>query len=117
MAFKVNIEKRPTTDLGGTWITIEDPSGVEAQIWLELGFKCRYWQVTLNGDMMELIYSDPHLLDNPVPTRSGFPILFPFPNRIRDCRFVWAGKQYQLPLNDPAKKSAIHCFACRHPWK
>ena len=30
------------------------------------------------------------------PTRSGFPILFPFPNRIRDGKFDWQGNTYQL---------------------
>ena len=44
-------------------------------------------------------------------------MLFPFPNRIRDGRFTWDGRTYQLPLNDPAKKNAIHGFACRHPWR
>jgi galactose mutarotase-like enzyme len=34
-----------------------------------------------------------------------------------DGRFTWDGQEYQLPLNDPAKKNAIHGFACRHPWR
>ncbi len=44
-------------------------------------------------------------------------MLFPFPNRIRDGRFIWDGHAYQLPLNDPAKKNTIHGFACHHPWR
>ncbi|MGH7223305.1 MAG: aldose 1-epimerase, partial [Gemmataceae bacterium] len=32
-------------------------------------------------------------------------------------RFTWNGRDYQLPQNDPAKKNAIHGFACRHPWR
>lgn len=117
MAFKVHIDKRPAAGLDGTWITIEEPDGPSAEIWLELGFNCISWQVPWNGQRLELLYADPHLRDNPVPTRSGFPILFPFPNRIRDGHFTWNGTAYQLPLNDPAKKNAIHGFACRRPWK
>src|SRR5215813_5149846 len=45
------------------------------------------------------------------------PILFPFPNRIRDGRFTWEGKEFHLPLNDPAKKNAIHGFACQRVWR
>jgi aldose 1-epimerase len=44
-------------------------------------------------------------------------VLFPFPNRLRDGRFTWEGRQYQLPLNDPAARNAIHGFACRRPWR
>src|SRR5262249_30311716 len=45
------------------------------------------------------------------------PVLFPFPNRIRDGRFTWAGKEHTLPQNDSAQKNAIHGFACRHAWR
>ena len=51
------------------------------------------------------------------PTRSGTPILFPFPNRIRDGRFSWDGKEYQLPLLDSTGGHAIHGFVCRRPWQ
>jgi aldose 1-epimerase len=44
-------------------------------------------------------------------------VLFPFPNRIRDGRFTWDGREYRLPPNDPAMKNAIHGFACRRPWR
>ncbi len=44
-------------------------------------------------------------------------MLFPFPNRIRDGRFTWQGRDYALPCNDPAQKNAIHGFACRVPWR
>jgi len=52
-----------------------------------------------------------------VPTRSGVPLLFPFPNRIRGGRFRANGKEYQLPLNDSTKQNAIHGFAPRRPWR
>ncbi len=78
-----------------------------------LGFNCYRWHVP-EGD---LLYAQPAFFEDGKPTRSGVPILFPFPNRIRDGRFTWAGREYQLPLNDPAGKNAIHGFACRNAWQ
>jgi aldose 1-epimerase len=83
-----------------------------AEVLPALGFNCVRWRI---GDR-DLLYCPP--LDELAerPTRGGIPILFPFPNRIRDGRFTWAGKEHQLPLNDPAKKNAIHGFTPREPW-
>jgi aldose 1-epimerase len=64
-----------------------------------------------------LLYAEPQLSGRSKPTRSGIPILFPFPNRIRAGRFRWHGKDYQLPLNDSSGANAIHGFACRKPWR
>ncbi len=36
--------------------------------------------------------------------------LIPFPNRIKDGKYVFAGKNYQLPINHPAENHAIHGF-------
>jgi aldose 1-epimerase len=53
--------------------------------------------------------------DNPrSPGRNGTPVLFPFPNRIRDGRFSFAGKSYQLPANNGP--NAIHGFAIDADW-
>ena len=60
---------------------------------------------------------DPAVFSNGRPTRSGVPVLFPFPNRIRDGKFYWQGRLYSLPLNDSTAKNAIHGFACRKPWR
>src|SRR5438034_969248 len=78
---------------------------------------CVSCQVQRAGPALDLLYADPDLFHNGRPTRSGIPILFPFPNRIRDGRYSWDGKSYQLPLNDPTRLNAIHGFACRHPWR
>jgi aldose 1-epimerase len=78
-----------------------------------LGCNCIRWQV----GSRDLLYSPP--LDELAerPTRGGIPILFPFPNRIRDGHFVWDGHSYQLPKNDSAKQNAIHGFSPRAPWR
>lgn len=89
--------------------------GEQAEIDPEKGFNCFRWAV--QQGTIELLYADPQFLEGSSPTRTGIPILVPFPNRIRDGKFTWQGKEYHLPLNDPAKKNAIHGFACRRPWR
>jgi aldose 1-epimerase len=83
-----------------------------AEILRGLGFNCVRWQV---GDR-DLLYSPPPDELAERPTRGGIPVLFPFPNRIRDGRFTWDGHEYELAKNDPAKKNAIHGFTPREPW-
>src|SRR5262249_30607998 len=78
---------------------------------------CYQWQAARQEHHLDLLYADPQLFQNSSPTRSGIPILFPFPNRIREGRFTWDSKTYQLPLNDSVKQNAIHGFACRRAWR
>ena len=105
------------TGLDPTLYVLEDGAGGVAEVWPALGFNCVRWRAVRAGEALELLYSDPALFQGARPTRSGIPVLFPFPNRIRDGRFSFAGQSYQLPLNDPAQKNAIHGFACRKPWR
>lgn len=92
-------------------------SGATAEVWPAGGFNCYRWQVRPRGQPLELLYAAADLFRGGKPTRSGIPVLFPFPNRIRDGRCTWEGREYQLPLDDPAGKNAIHGFAVRHPWR
>jgi aldose 1-epimerase len=118
MAFSVHARTQPDVrGLDPTVYVLEDGAGEQAEVWPALGFNCFRWQVQRGGQSLELLYQAPDLFQNGRPTRSGIPVLFPFPNRIRDGRFTWDGRPYQLPLDDPAKKNAIHGFACRHPWR
>ncbi|MFN4259279.1 MAG: aldose 1-epimerase [Gemmataceae bacterium] len=118
MSFTIQTEKKAVAQLDGTIYVLEDAaSGARAEIWPALGFNCFRWQAPWQGQAVDLLYADPELFHNPVPTRSGIPILFPFPNRIRAGQFTWQGKDFTLPINDPAKANAIHGFACRHPWR
>lgn len=117
MAFQVFTERRPTsTELDGS-VHVLTGGGGRAEVWPALGFNCYRWQRSVAGAPLDLLYADPRLFDGASPTRSGVPILFPFPNRIREGRFVWAGREYQLPCNDSTKKNAIHGFPCRKPWR
>jgi aldose 1-epimerase len=96
--------KEPTV-----WI-LEDDAGNRLDVWPALGFNAFRW--TASG--VDLLDCDPAFFQIQKPTRSGFPILFPFPNRIRDGRYTHRGRAYQLPLNSGA--NAIHGFALNEPW-
>jgi len=119
MAYEVRSETRPNSvGLDCTiFVLLDAARGAAVEVWPALGFNCYHWQTTRQGRSLDLLYADPQLFSGGRPTRSGIPILFPFPNRIRDGRFSWQGKTYQLPTNDPAGKNAIHGFACRKPWR
>ena len=119
MSYGITIEQRDNRQgLDKNVFVLSDATGKSrAEVWPALGFNCFRWQTTISGRPVEVLYTDPQLFENGRPTRCGVPILFPFPNRIRDGRFTWEGKTYQLPLEDSTKKNAIHGFACRKPWR
>jgi aldose 1-epimerase len=80
------------------------------------GFQWYRWAVQ-GKQPLELLYAVPNYFQEPRATRSGNPILFPFPNRIRGAQFIWAGKEYSLPPTDATGKHAIHGFVWRHPFR
>jgi aldose 1-epimerase len=51
------------------------------------------------------------------PHRGGIPILFPWPGRIAGARFTFQGREYRLPVNEPAYGNAIHGFACERAFR
>ena len=98
---------------------LSDSDGhVRAEVWPAHGFNCLKWQRRMDdGSWRDILYTAPDWETNPVPTRSGHPILFPFPNRIAGGKFEFEGREYQLPLNDSTKQNAIHGFTPRNPWR
>ena len=109
MPFAVHTRTQPgVTGRDATIFILDDGAGGRAEVWPALGFNCFHWEAVRDGRTLDLLYADPALFGDGRPTRSGIPILFPFPNRIRDGRFTWDGKEYQLPLNDPSAQE-------RHP--
>jgi aldose 1-epimerase len=125
MTFQVRTEVRPAQDRDGTLYILEDTTlGCGAEVWPALGGNCFRWYVEPaaaltgpSGRRVELLYADPQLFAGGKPTRSGIPVLFPFPNRVRAGRFTWDGRTYELPKNDPTAANAIHGFACRTAWR
>jgi aldose 1-epimerase len=119
MGFAVTTRDATAGDRSGTVYVLADDAGTcRAEVWPFLGFNCLRWQVrNLDGTWGDLLHAAPDWETNPVPTRSGHPVLFPFPNRLRDGRFTFQGKAYQLPLNEATGKHAIHGFTPRNPWR
>jgi aldose 1-epimerase len=117
MGFRVTTREATAGDRAGTVYTLTDDAMCQAEVWPFFGFNCLRWQVrTPVGEFGDLLYVAPDWEQNPVPTRSGHPILFPFPNRMEGGRFAFRGKMYQLPLNESSGKHAIHGFTPRNPW-
>lgn len=112
MAFRIQPQQQENQHT----FLLADDAGNGLEIWPAQGFNAYRWFVE-HGGRQELFYFNPNLFQEQRPTRNGNPILFPFPNRIRDGKFSWDGKSYELAINDPAKKNAIHGFACRYPWR
>ena len=104
------------TDRAGerTGTVYELSSGsARAEVWPFAGFNCLKWQI----DGRDILYSAPDWESNPVPTRSGHPILFPFPNRLAHGKLSSNGVEYQLPLTEATKTHAIHGFTPRSAWR
>lgn len=93
----------------------DDSSGASASILPSYGFNLFDLRLPVGGKVEPVVVSDPTFDENPSkPARSGFPILFPFPGRIRDARFEFEGKTYELVPNKAPH--AIHGFALDAPW-
>jgi aldose 1-epimerase len=106
-------------------ISFEDHHGItSATIAPERGFNCISFKVPETPSpaenkpksTFEVLDTLPGFMDGSArPSSSGIPILFPFPNRIKEGKFTWDDKQYQLPLN--GKTHAIHGFVFDRPWR
>ena len=72
------------------------------------------------GGMRALTVGDRALLDGydagTVPGASRGRVLLPWPNRIRDGRWSWGGRDLQLELAGPDKPTAMHGLVGWQPW-
>lgn len=76
--------------------------------------------VTAGGGMRELMCGDwpvimSYGIDEVPPGGSGQPLI-PWPNRLAGGSYEFAGKQYQVPINEPALGNALHGFARWMTW-
>lgn len=119
MGFVVNTTEGKAGDRTGTVYELTDTAGtVRAEVWPMWGFNCLRWQVRQpDGSWAGVLFTMPDWEANPVPTRSGHPILFPFPGRLREGKLAFGGQTYQLPLTDSTKQHSIHGFTPRNPWR
>lgn len=99
-------------------VTITDPqTGSTAQVAVHVGFNCFSFQAHVGDTVVDVIDAAPDFAQTGArPSGNGTPLLFPFPNRIRQGRFTWDGKEYQLPLR-ANMGHAIHGFTTDRPWR
>jgi aldose 1-epimerase len=94
MAFRVRRTVRTAGDRSGEIVELMDAQETaRAEIWSPWGFNCLRWQVRTDR-LTDLFYAAPNWEANPVPTRSGHPILFPFPGRLREGTFDFDGRRF-----------------------
>lgn len=55
--------------------------------------------------------------DDELPPAFEGAVLAPWPNRIRDGRWSWRGRSYQLPVTEPATGSALHGLVSDVLWQ
>lgn len=119
MGFEIRTRQASAGDTTSAVYELANTEGTaRAEVWPAFGFNCLRWQVPRSdGALGDLLHCDPTWEENPVATRSGHPILFPFPNRMKHGRFTFAGQQYRLPLNESTGLHAIHGFTPKTPWR
>ena len=95
---------------------VDETTGASAAITPSYGFNLFDLRLPARGEIRRVIVARDDFAANPdKPGRNGVPILFPFPNRIRDGRYSFGGKDYSLFI-EPGKEHAIHGFAIAAPW-
>lgn len=78
--------------------------------------------VTTTGAALRLMeYRDRPLIrggraDEAMPVYSGA-VLAPWPNRISDGRYSYGGREYQLPINEPERDTALHGLVADVTWR
>lgn len=84
-----------------------------ARIDTAIGFNLFSWIV----DGFDYLHHEQGFPPEGKPTHNGTPILFPWPNRIAGGQFTYAGRTYQLPVNEAATGASIHGYAVSRPWR
>ena len=106
----------------GTWhdedvITLHDlEAGSHATIAYKLGANCVDWTIRHNDEPLAII-------DTPLPLdhlrsgnfQGGVPILWPFPGRVRQGKYNFAGQTYQLPTN--GGENHLHGLVLTTAWQ
>ncbi len=112
MAFRVDTQTK-----GGRTIAYlyDDSARASAAISPSYGFNLFDLRLPVAGEVRPILSADADFAENPKRAgRNGIPILFPYPNRVRDGKYAFGGKSYQLPVT--LGPNAIHGFALDTPW-
>lgn len=98
-------------------IILRGAAGSVAEVAPALGFNCHRLAVPHGRKLVEILWREPSFLEGTgKPSRSGVPVLFPFPGRLPGQTLNWQGKVYQLGSDD-GRGNAIHGFVHARPWR
>jgi aldose 1-epimerase len=112
MAFRVSTSKAGERTV---YHLHDDTSGASAAVLPSYGFNLFDLKLPVGGQIRPLVDAAPDFAEKPSHAgRNGTPILFPYPNRIRDANYTFEGKSYTLPVNNGP--NSIHGFAIDAPW-
>ena len=94
-------------------------SGAAARILPEAGFNLYQLQIPVGSRTVDVLDATPDFeTTGQHPTRSGIPLLFPFPNRIRGAKYNWDGREYVLDrIHQDGQGNAIHGLVVDRPWR
>jgi aldose 1-epimerase len=112
MAHRISTETRGERTV---YTLHDDATGASASVLPSFGFNLFDLRLPVAGQVRPIVASAPDFAEKPSsPGRNGIPVLFPYPNRVKDARFSFQGKEYKLPVNSGA--NSIHGFAINSPW-
>lgn len=112
MAFRVDART-----IGGRAVAYlhDDSTGASAAVSPSYGFNLFDLRLPAAGEVRSVLVADPDFAANPGNAgRNGIPILFPYPNRVRNGEYAFGGKSYKLPIT--LGPNAIHGFAIDASW-
>ncbi len=97
--------------------SIQQTNKAVAEIVPALGNNCYVFKVAVGDTWLNLIDTPPDLATlEERPTAYGNPILFPFPNRIRNGAWQFEGKTYQFD-KAPESPTTIHGLLLNQPYQ
>ncbi len=97
---------------------LDHEAALGATIWPAVGCQCLGFKASWNGVVLNFLASPPDLDSfRAEPLYFGNPILFPFPNRIRNGKFTFDGRVVELPCNEQKLGNAAHGLVFTRPWR
>lgn len=84
-------------------------SGQDRAVVTEVGANLR--EFTVGGRDVVVGYREDEL-----PPASNGAVLVPWPNRLADGRYTWDGVEYQVPISEPQRRTALHGLVCWERW-
>lgn len=99
------------------YVLRDNEAECEAKIVPEFGNNCFVYRFSVEGEWIDVL-DPPDSLATLKGRASGYgtPVLFPFPNRIREGKFSFEGRDYQFDVPRPGANS-IHGLVINRPWK